>query len=90
MINRNELLSGIKNDDPGIRENLEKVYNIDVKERLLNLLNRLNSAFSLFPRLQHIHITLLYIMVFVKNSTIAKIYNIQKAKTCKPPLKHPG
>lgn len=38
MINRDELLSGIKNDDPGIRENLEKVYNIDVKERLLTIL----------------------------------------------------
>jgi len=38
MINRDELISGIKNDDPGIRENLGKVYNIDVKKRLLTVL----------------------------------------------------
>ena len=38
MINRDELISGIRDDDPGIRENLEKVYNIDVKARLLKIL----------------------------------------------------
>ena len=45
MINRDQLLSGIKNDDPGIRENLDKVYNIDVKDRLLKVLEHFAERF---------------------------------------------